>query len=158
MSIVPGIDLDEQVFFFAPKVGIIQKENFALATGIMVVRIPEVDVIPGIAYSVGTWGSRDDSLTLGLGWGWVRYEGDWEIMDTPVVMAGGEHRVSDGVKLLTENWWVPGVEELDEHPVLSIGIRFFGEHLAADLGFFHVAGGETEGLPLIPWVDFVYNF
>ena len=158
MSIVPGVGLDDQVFFFAPKVGIIQKEDFALSTGVIVVRIPEADVIPGIVYYVSTWGSKDDSLTLGLGWGWAREEGDWETMDSPVVMVGGEHRVSNGVKLLTENWWLPGIEDVEEHPVLSIGIRFFGRRLAVDLGFFHVVGSGIEGFPFIPWVDFAYNF
>jgi len=159
MSIVPGLDLDEQIFFFAPKLGIIQKESFALSTGVLVVKIPaEEDITPGIAYGVGTLGSKDQSLTVGLGWGWVRDEGDWETMDSPVVMVGGELRVSDGVKLLTENWWLPGVEDVKEHPVVSIGIRFFGRHLAVDMGFFHVVGVDMEGFPFIPWVDFVYNF
>lgn len=159
ISIIPGIGLNEQIFFFAPKLGIVQKRNFALSTGVMVVKVPEADVIPGIVYGVSTWGNSDKSLTVGLGWGWIYdKEEAWEVMNSPIIMVGGEHRVSSGIKLLTENWWLPGVEDATEHPVLSIGIRFFGEHLAADLGFFHVVRIGMEGFPLIPWVDFVYNF
>ena len=79
-------------------------------------------------------------------------------MDSPVIMVGGEHRLSSGMKPLTENWWLPGVEDAREHPALSLGIRFFGKHLAADLGFFYVVGTGIEGFPSIPWVDFAYNF
>jgi hypothetical protein len=158
MSIVPGVDLDKQVFFFAPKLGVVQKRNFALATGVMIVKIPEEDIVPGIIYGVNTWGNEDKGLTVGLGWGWAREEEEWKTMDSPVIMIGGEHRISSGVKLLTENWWLPGIEDVREHPVLSLGIRFFGGHLAADLGFFHVVGADMEGFPFIPWVDFVYNF
>lgn len=158
MSVVPGVELDDQVFFFAPKLGIIQTESFALSSGIMAVKVPDEDIIPGIVYGVSTWGSKDRSLTVGLGWGWVRDEDEWETMDSPIVMVGGDHRVSSGIKLLTENWWLPGIEDVAEHPVLSLGIRFFGEHLAADLGFFHIVGADMEGFPFLPWVDFAYNF
>jgi len=156
MSIIPGLGLNEQIFFLAPKLGIVRRKDYALSTGILIVKVPEADVIPGIAYGVGTWGNSDTGLTVGLGWGWVREE--WETTNSPIIVIGGEHRVSNGVKLLTENWWVPGVEDAIEHPVLSLGIRFFGEHLAADLGFLHVVGSGIEGFPFIPWVDFVYNF
>ena len=157
MSIIPGLSLSEQLFFFAPKLGVVQEESFALAAGFMAIDIPESDIIPGIVYGVSTWGTKDRSLTAGAGWGWVRDEGDWEYMDRPMIMIGGEHRVSSSMKLLTENWWVP-IDEAKEHPVLSFGVRFFGEHLAADIGLFHVAGSGMEGFPFIPWVDFAYNF
>ena len=157
MSIIPGLGLSEQLFFFAPKLGIVQEESFALAAGFMAIDIPESDIIPGIVYGVSTWGTKDSSLTAGAGWGWVRDEGDWEYMDRPMIMVGGEHRVASSMKLLTENWWVP-IDEAKKHPILSFGVRFFGEHLAADIGFFHVVGSGMEGFPFIPWVDFAYNF
>jgi hypothetical protein len=45
--------------------------------------------------------------------------------------------------------------------VLSFGIRFFGDNLSADLGFFYpMENGEgiNEGFPLIPWLAFAYSF
>ena len=45
--------------------------------------------------------------------------------------------------------------------ILSFGIRFFGERLSADLGFFYpMSEGEgiSEGFPFIPWLGFAYNF
>jgi len=37
-------------------------------------------------------------------------------------------------------------------------VRFFGEDLAADLGFIYPAGSKITGFPFIPWLGFVYNF
>ena len=157
MSLIPGVRLDDQLFFFAPKVGIVQEKKFALAVGGMIIAVPDDDATPGIIYGVSTWGTKDTSLTVGAGWGWIRDESEWEIMDKPAIVLGGEHRVSSGVKLLMENWWFP-YEDAKDHPVLSLGIRFFGRHLAADLGFIYVVGVDLEGFPFIPWVDFAYNF
>jgi hypothetical protein len=59
------------------------------------------------------------------------------------------------VKLLSENW-IPMGSDIS---LLSFGIRFFGESLAADLGFICPAGThDTEGWPLIPWIGVTYNF
>jgi hypothetical protein len=43
----------------------------------------------------------------------------------------------------------------------SDGLRFFGDHLAADIGFIyplHDGKGISRGFPLIPWIEFAYNF
>jgi hypothetical protein len=156
MSIIPFIGLNEQLFFVSPKLGIVQRENFAISTGAMVIAIPDVEEIPGIIYGVSTWGNKNNSLIAGLGWGGLFGEED-ELMDGPIIMIGGEHRISKNMKFITENWLVTGAD-LEENPVLSIGIRFFGEKLAADLGFFHIVGADLGGFPFIPWVGFVYNF
>lgn len=56
-------------------------------------------------------------------------------------MLGGELRISNSIKF-----------------ILSLGIRFFSENLAADLGFVLPAGSRIKGFPFIPWVGFTYNF
>jgi len=70
----------------------------------------------------------------------------------PVAMIGGEARVSKSIKLISENYVLPGGEML-----LSVGPRFIGEHLTADLGVVVPlsSGGGIFGFPL---VNFVWNW
>ena len=43
--------------------------------------------------------------------------------------------------------------------LLSGGIRFFGENLAADFALiFPLTGEGIEGFPFLPWIGFAYNF
>jgi hypothetical protein len=104
----------------------------------------------GIVYGVGTYGSSDQALTVGLGWGFA----GGEIANKPILLLGGEIRLSNSIKLISENWIPPGTDLV----VYSFGIRFFGESLAADLGFIRPSKMETSGFPFIPWVGFAYNF
>jgi hypothetical protein len=109
------------------------------------------EVTAGVVYGVGTFGDRDQAASVGVGFGFSN--GDFE--SQPVVMAGGEMRVSSQTKLITENYFAPG----ESGVVLSGGIRFFGERLSADFGLFTVAGGEGCGAEcVLPLVNFVYTF
>jgi hypothetical protein len=103
----------------------------------------------GILYGVGTYGNSNSNLTGGLGFGFVNSR----IAHNPAVMIGGEKRFSRGISFLSENWIFPNVDQ----PIISYGIRFFGEKLSADLGFFSILGKDFF-FPGIPWVDFVYKF
>jgi hypothetical protein len=44
------------------------------------------------------------------------------------------------------------------HPLISFGIRFYGEHIAGDFGLFFPTGVDTEGFPALPWIGFIYNY
>lgn len=150
-SIFPGVDMNDQLFFFTPKFGLIQSDDFNLAAGALIIKIPEEDDFGtfGILYGVGTYGSTDRSISFGLGYGFA--SGD--VADEPVFMIGVENRFARRVAFVSENWIFPGVD----HPLVSYGLRFFGESMSFDLGFFSVLG-EDVLFPGIPWVDFVYNF
>ncbi len=71
------------------------------------------------------------------------------------LILGGDVQLSNSVKLISENYIPIGTE--DGSLLYSFGIRFFGDNLSADLGFFGVTE-ETEGWPFAPWVGFAYNF
>ena len=146
MTLVPGAE--EQMVYIGPKVRILNVESFSLGAGIIYSHIDESDL--GIAYGVTTIGSERAALTVGIGWG---YE-DSEFSETPFILLGGEVQVSNSVKLLSENWI------MSETGIISFGIRFFGDNLAADFGFFRPVGEDTdmEGWPFIPWIGFVYNW
>jgi hypothetical protein len=103
----------------------------------------------GIVYGVGTYGTDDNSFTAGLGYGYA----DKQMADKPMVMLGGEYRLSRRTAFVTENWIFPGIDQ----PVVSAGIRFFGEGMCFDLALVNVIG-EGAVAPGIPYADFVINF
>jgi len=145
-SILPGADLDEQVLLFTPKVGIKTSKNMDLAIGALIVKLPE-STSAGILYGVSTFGSLDNSITVGLGYGYF----DDELADKPIVVLGGETKTSRSISLVTENWIVPGIDA----PVLSFGLRFFGEKLSTDFALIFALEDE---IIIFPYIDFVYKF
>jgi len=152
MSLFPGVDLGNQVFYFTPKMGLKTSHNSNFAAGALIIAIPEIDdesPLVGILYGVGTLGKPDGSLTAGLGYGFM----DDELADKPMFMIGGEKRLSRRVSFVSENWIFPGAD----FPVVSYGFRFFGEGISVDLALFN-ALGEEGFFPGLPWIDFVFNF
>jgi hypothetical protein len=153
MTIFPGIDMNKQFYFAQPKLGFNLSPNFDVAVSAMIFRIPEIDdVLPktvGILFTSATIGSQDRSLTAGLGYGFV----EDELADKPAVMLGGKTRVSRRMALVTENWIVPGADD----PLISYGVRFFGEDMAVDLAFFTILDSDAL-FPGIPVVSFTWNF
>lgn len=71
---------------------------------------------------------------------------------SPVVMVGGERRVSRRVKVVTENY------VFNQGGIVSVGVRFLGERLSADLGVFAPISGEEGVFVLAPIVNFVWTF
>lgn len=157
MSIIPSQNPLNNIFYLTPKVGLIDRPDFALAAGALVgvagfEDIDEMDRSFGILYGVGTVGSPDRHFDFGAGWG---YAGG-DISPKPAIMLGGATRVSRRVSLLTENYFVPAVSD---NAVVSYGFRFFGEKLSVDLAFFNAVGENTELVfPGIPYIAFALKF
>jgi hypothetical protein len=155
MSLFPGAGMDKQLFFFTPKAGFSPSPDLHLAAGALIISVPTFDddgsgaVSAGIVYGVGTYGTVDNSFTAGLGYGYA----DKEMADKPMVMLGGEYRLSRRVAFVSENWIFPGLDQ----PVVSAGLRFFGEGMCFDLAMVTVIGGEMDSF-VIPYADFVINF
>jgi hypothetical protein len=130
--------------YLAPKIQLIDTDRVALSVGTLHVFLSDDfdDTDVGVAYGVGTFGSRDRALTVGMGFG---YAGS-DFTSEPVAMIGGELRASRRVKLLTENYFLPG----ETGALLSAGVRFIGERLSADVGIGAAAGdGGGCCLPLL---------
>jgi hypothetical protein len=151
ISLIPGVDMDEQLLYFTPKIGISATEILAVSASALIVRVPNDDdpVLAGVLFGTGTVGTADKSLTLGLGYGFA----DGELADKPAVLLGGEYRVARRLAFVTENWIFPGVDDA----LISYGLRFFGESIAVDLALFNVTG-EDAIMPGVPFLGFVYNF
>jgi hypothetical protein len=153
--IVPGVI--GRAFYLAPKFTIAESERAAYSVGALSFALTE-DIAAGtigLVYGVGTWGSRDNAVTAGLGWGYNWGSGDSDMTSAPVLVVGGETRISRRVKLVTENWVYTGAVE--NGGIFSGGFRFIGDRLTSDLGMIGGVGGGGVGC-CIPSVNFVWNF
>lgn len=153
LSILPSGSMKNQIYFFTPKIGLMRSEKVNVAAGALVIKLPH-DVLDeslpllSVLYGVGTYGSSDRSVTVGMGYGFA----DRKVGDRPVFVLGGEYRMIRKISLVTENWIIPGAEDM----LSSLGVRFFGEDLSADLALLRAVGKNSS--PGIPYVDFVYHF
>lgn len=153
-SLIPGVS--SQLVYIAPKVTVYNRPQSAVALGAYVGRVGFLEgesPVLGLLYGLGTWGSTERAVTVGAGYA---FAGE-ERADRPVLMVGGEYQLSNRLKLLSENYIVPGIGEAT---LGSLGLRFIGDTISADFGFFIVleAIGETDGLPALPWLSFSYHF
>jgi hypothetical protein len=153
-SIFPSDDFSQNVFYLTPKVGLVQSSNFNLAAGALI-GFAGFDGFDGdgeigsfgIVYGVGTAGSPDASFSVGLGTGY----GGGGFGDSPILMIGGEKRVSRRVSLLTENY-IAGADDV----LVSYGLRFFGDRLSVDFAFLNLPSDPI--FPGIPYVAFAVKF
>jgi hypothetical protein len=153
MSIFPGVDFDDQLLYFTPKVGVVKSERFNAAIGALYVSVPDFDegserASGGMLFGVGTWGGTDNSFTTGLGYGFA----DGELASSPAVLFGGEARASPRISFVTENYIIPGGTAL-----LGGGLRFMGRGLSVDLALFAAAGSDGGGC-CFPFLGFVYSW
>jgi hypothetical protein len=149
MSLVPAAE--SQIFYLAPKVTPFHMKDTDLSVGLLYINATSggEDGV-GIVYAVGTHGTPDAAITVGAGWGFA----EGELSNKPILLLGGELRISRTLKLISENW----IPSSTNWAVYSFGIRFFGENLAADLGFIRPSKFTSDGFPFIPWIGFAYNF
>jgi hypothetical protein len=157
MSLIPSDNPQNNVFFLTPKIGLVDKPNFALAAGALIgfAGFEDIDTKDrnlGILYGVGTFGSAEHHLDVGAGWG---YAGG-KVSGDPAIMIGGATRISQRASLLTENYFVPSVSD---NGLISYGFRFFGEKLSVDLAFANAVGPNTSLVfPGVPYVAFAVKF
>jgi hypothetical protein len=136
---------DEHPIWFTPKFQLFEAGGASVSVGAMhFLNVGDGNF--GIAYAAGTFGSRDDAVTVGLGWAYEVYGN--ENSGSAVLMVGGEKRVSRRLKIITENHFVGG------EGILSAGFRLLGESLSADVGLGMPLGGSVA----FPVVNFVWKF
>ncbi len=152
-SILPGLSLEEQLVYFAPKIGARVSERFAVSAGYLFARVAEEGFRDGagIGFAVATYGGAENSLTAGLG---VAHSGGDA---TPILMVGGQARLGRRLFFLSENWLIlSGEVGLGEQP-FSAGLRFCGDRVSVDFGLILVGELIEEGFPM-PWLAFSYRF
>jgi hypothetical protein len=134
-------------FYITPKVQLLRSERANVSVGTIHFFFEDTDI--GIAYGVGTLGSSDSALTVGIGFG---YAGD-DFLSEPVAMIGGETRVNRRIKLISENYILPD----DTGVIVSGGIRYLGGRFGADVGVAGY-GGDGGGGCCVPLLNFSYAF
>jgi hypothetical protein len=143
-----------RVIYLAPKYRVFSQPGLDVSVGAISFFLTEEasSGTAGIGYAVGTFGSSDRSVTAGAGWAYAVGEGESWASNRPAIMFGGDTRIARTVKLVTENFVVPG----ESGTLLSGGVRLFGERIAVDLGLSGSLGdGEFSWFPA---GNFVYNF
>ena len=140
-----GDDGWERPFWVTPKVQLVNAGRVQVAAGVF--HGFNVDGEGGgIAYGVMTAGSDSAAVTGGAGLAYAADGGR-----SVVIMLGGDRQLSRSVKLVTENYvWQGG------DGIVSLGVRFFGEQLSADVGLAVPVGADD--LFVFPVVNFVYSF
>ena len=146
-----------QPFYIAPKLTLIQNESFGVAVGTIAFSNwgaglwdeDDFETI-GIAFGVATFGSDDKALTTGLGFG---YAGS-DFASDPVLMLGGEARLSRRVKLITENYLIPTGGAIG---LVMGGVRLLASNFSGDVGMLGATGAGALAC-CIPVINFAYRF
>ena len=114
----------------------------------------------GILYGLGTYGNRNNNLSIGLGWGFARSQGDGLWGKRPTVNISGMYRLSKSSYLVTENWFTAFGEGdfVSNVNVISGAYRYAGKHASIDLGLFSPISYENDGFFALPWLGVTLPF
>jgi hypothetical protein len=150
VSLIPNAE--NQLVYGNLKFTLFQKDNLSLSAGLFYMTVFDYSS-GGVAYGIATIGSNEKAITLGLGNG---FTGENGFSENPILIAGGEIRISNSVNVISENWIPTDGTEV----ILSFGLRFFGEHVAGDFALITNSSllSESRGFPFIPWLGVTYNF
>lgn len=139
--------------FILPKISIpVRKDKFNISAGALIGTIlGESESTLGILYGNTTVGTRDNNVTLGLGYGFAG--GEWA--SSPIINIDGMFRLSSRGYFITENYYVNagggGVA------VISLGGRWIIKKAALDFGLV-LPVADTETFVAIPWLGFTIPF
>jgi hypothetical protein len=141
-SVLPGIPLDEQLFYIAPKAQVFSTEYVQGAVGLFWAKPGTSEESFGMVYSGITAGTVRAAFTGGLAFPFSSEDG---FLDQQLIMLGGELRVAKNLKLITENWFAPGEEE----SIWSLGLRIISSRITVE-----VAAATTSEGGFLPIVNF----
>lgn len=139
-----GFDESERPFWITPKFQVLDGESTQMAVGALHMIAGGESV--GIAYAVGSRGNPDNAVTGGVGYAYTD-DGERGV----VLMLGGERRVRNNLKLISENYIWKGGQGL-----LSGGVRLIGDRFATDIALVAPIGMDV--LFVFPVLNFVYVF
>ncbi len=139
-----GFDESHRPFWVTPKVQILSRAGTHVSAGLFH-GFSRHDSGAGVAYGVVTKEGKTGAVTIGAGMG---YTGDGD--RGGVLMIGAEAPARPNMKLISENYFWKSTG------IASLGVRFFGENLSADVGLGLVL--SSDGVFGAPVVNFVYRF
>jgi len=110
--------------------------------------IGELKAKLGILYGLSTFGSPDNNVTVGMGYGFAG--GEWGT--APMFNVNGIFRVSSRGYFITENYIISGGGETVA--ILSLGGRSIIKKVALDFGLFIPFYSEMDTFVALPWLRF----
>ncbi len=144
ISMIPGIGFEEQLKNLAVKVGTNISPNLSVSGTATYYQLFDTEFDFTSLFGAVTYSKNRLDLTGGLGV--ATAEGS---TTDPILIVGGQFRVSEKFALLSENFVFP-TDEVGTEPFLMFGGRFIGQRIAADLGF--LTSSDIDGL--VPFVSF----
>ena len=89
MSLLPGVQLGDQIFYLGSKSSIYKAESAQLSAGFMSLNHKELDSPLSALYGVATFGGTEGAVSVFVAYG---FEGT-EMADQPLINLGGERRL-----------------------------------------------------------------
>ncbi len=133
-TFLPGIDLDDQLYFINPKVTFDLTKNLHLGASFNWMNFPEVGKL-GFLNLAATYGSTRNNFTVGLSYGAT--EGTFT--SQPMINIGTSLRPTNRIAFMGEILLVPtqiAVQSVrDFTPFVIMGLRFINKESSFDLGF-----------------------
>lgn len=140
--------------WITPKVSVpVVKDKFNLGGGVLAGTVLGEDAggFFGIAYGLGTIGSRDKNLTVGLGYGFA--DGEWA--RRPTFTLSGMLRTGKKGYLLTETFIID--VGTTTGALIALGGRTVWDSIALDYGGI-IPAGDVGTLIVIPWLGISVPF
>ena len=145
---IPIGGVNFNIFALTPKVSFKVNEQLHIGGGVLYAFADGDN--GGVAYGLATYGSADNNVTLGLGYG----VSNFSVSSSPVVVLGGMTRISRRFSLLNESY-VSG-----DYLAGLAGVRVSAARLSGSLGLLYAtdfSGGST--IRFIPaFLEFSYRF
>ena len=137
-----------------PKVSIpLVKDKLNIAGGALIGTILGGETTGyGIVYSTTTYGSKDNNMSLGLGWGYI----DNEFAKNPVINFSAIARTGPRGYFITENYYFPS--EGTSLTLISIGGRRLIKSVGLDYGLIFPISEDIDSFAAMPWLGLTVPF
>lgn len=126
------------------------KNGYHISMGSYFLGVPDSESgssLVAAPYLVNTFGSRDQHISIGVGYGYF----DNQFADNPIITISGQYRFSGGFALITDNYIIPYISDDDESSpfVITIGGRLIRKRITWDFGLgFYGDEGRPNVIPL----------
>lgn len=106
----------------------------------------------GILYGISTFGSKDNNLSVGMGWGFA----DGQIASNPTININGMIRTGPKGYFITENYFIGTTNNFVV--LMSLGGRRIIKNFGLDYGLFLPFGKDIGTFVAVPWLGFTVPF
>lgn len=140
--------------WITPKFSIpVKKNSYNIGLGVLAGTVlGEEETGFGILYGINTFGSRDNNVSIGIGYG---YTGE-ELADYPTITLSAMLRTGPKGYFLTENYYISSGS--DSFLLISFGGRRIIKRVGLDYGLFIPAGIDSDSFIAIPWLGLTIPF